>query len=125
MTDLILTTFDCVPENAALNSIEMASLPWAITKFSGDADDTPAAKRLDDFLKLRLQRLELVLAEREWIAATFSVADIIMVDALRLVDKFEGLTEHPACRNYVARATSRPAFVKAYADQMAHFAAAD
>ena len=110
---------------AALNSVEMASLPWAILAFSGDAGDTPAWKRLDEFLKLRLQRMEPVLAGREWLAGTFSVADIVMADALRLVDRFDGLTEHPACRNYVARATSRPSFLKAHADQMAHFAAAD
>jgi glutathione S-transferase len=42
-----------------------------------------------------------------------------------LVDRFDGLAEHPACRAYVARATARPCFVKAHADQMAHFAAAD
>jgi glutathione S-transferase len=35
------------------------------------------------------------------------------------------LADHPACRAYVERATARPAFAKAYADQMAHFAAAD
>jgi hypothetical protein len=33
--------------------------------------------------------------------------------------------DHPACSAYVARATARPCFVKAHADQMAHFAAAD
>jgi glutathione S-transferase len=44
---------------------------------------------------------------------------------LRLVDRFDGLAAFPACRAYVARATARPAFVKAHADQMAHFAAAD
>ena len=111
---------------AALNSVEMASLPWALLRrFSGDADDTPAWKMLDDFLKIRLQRLEPVLAEREWLAATFSVADVAMADALRLVDRFDGLTNYPACRNYMSRATSRSAFVKAHADQMAHFAAAD
>jgi glutathione S-transferase len=48
-----------------------------------------------------------------------------MADVLRLVDRFDGLTGHPACRDYVARATARPSFVKAHADQMAHFAAAD
>jgi glutathione S-transferase len=31
----------------------------------------------------------------------------------------------PPVRAYVARATARPAFKKAHADQMAHFAAAD
>jgi glutathione S-transferase len=48
-----------------------------------------------------------------------------MADVLRLVDRFDGLANYPACRGYVARATARPAFVKAYEDQMAHFAAAD
>jgi glutathione S-transferase len=36
-----------------------------------------------------------------------------------------GLADYPACRGYVARATARPAFAKAHADQIAHFAAAD
>ena len=110
---------------AALNSVEMASLPWAILAFSGDTGDTPAWKRLDEFLKSRLQHLEPVLGRREWLAGTFSVADILMADVLRLVDRFDGLKAHPACRDYVARATGRPSFLKAHADQMAHFAAAD
>ena len=59
------------------------------------------------------------------VAGTFSVADILMADVLRLVDRFDGLEEHPACRCYVARATARPSFAKAHADQMAHIAAAD
>jgi glutathione S-transferase len=110
---------------AALNSVEMASLPWSILMFSGDTGDTPAWKFLDGFLKARLRHVEPVLAEREWLAGTFSAADILMADALRLVDRFDGLAGHPACRDYVTRATARPSFVKAHADQMAHFAAAD
>lgn len=110
---------------AALNSVEMASLPWALARFAGEGGDTPAWQRLDQFLSIRLDRLEPVLAEREWLAGSFSIADIAMADALRLVDRFEGLAHHPACRTYVARATGRPAFAKAHADQMAHFAAAD
>ncbi|MEJ0020578.1 MAG: glutathione S-transferase family protein [Acetobacteraceae bacterium] len=111
---------------AALNSVEMASLPWSLLAFSGETDDTPAWRRMDDFLKqARLRHMEPVLAGREWLAGAFSIADIVMADALRLVDRFDGLAGHPACRTYVARATSRPSFVKAHADQMAHFAAAD
>ena len=64
------------------------------------------------------------MAGREWLAGTFSVADILMADVLRFVDRFDGLAGHPACRGYVGRATARPSFVKAHADQMAHFAAA-
>jgi len=110
---------------AALNSVEMASLPWSILKFSGDAGDTPASKPFNEFLKLRLKHMEPVLAEREWLAGSFSVADILMADVLRLVDRFDGLAGFSACRDYVARTTARPSFVKAHADQIAHFAAAD
>jgi glutathione S-transferase len=110
---------------AALNSVEMASLPWSIFKFSGDTAETPGRKHLDAFLSARLQHMGSVLAEREWLTKSFSIADIAMADVLRLVHRFGGLAEHPSCRDYVARATARPAFVKAHADQLAHFAAAD
>jgi glutathione S-transferase len=110
---------------AALNSVEMASLPWSLLAFSGDKGDTPERKRFDEFLKARLRHLDPVLARREWLAGTFSVADILMADVLRLVDRFDGLAGHHACRDYVGRATARPSFLKAYDDQMAHFAAAD
>ena len=110
---------------AALNSVEMASLPWAFFQFMGETGDTPGRKWLDEFVKVRLQRLEPVFSGREWLAGSFSIADILMADVLRLVHRFEGLAAYPRCRDYVARATARPAFVKAHADQMAHFAAAD
>jgi glutathione S-transferase len=110
---------------AALNSVEMPALPWTMFKFTGSDDGSPAVKFVDDFLKLRLKHMETVLAGREWLAGSFSVADILMSDVLRVVDKFDGLADSPACRDYVARATGRPAFAKAHADQMTHFAAAD
>ena len=106
---------------AALNSVEMASLPWSMFKFMGE----PSSKFLDEFLKIRLKHLEQVLTGREWLVGSFSVADILMSDVLRPIDRFDGLAGHPACRDYLARATSRPAFAKAHADQMAHFAAGD
>lgn len=110
---------------AALNSVEMASLPWSLYQFSGDTTETPGRKHLDNFLNARLKHVDAVLSEREWLAGDFSVADILMADVLRLVDRFDGLAEFPSCRDYVARATTRPAFTKAFDDQMAHFAAAD
>jgi glutathione S-transferase len=110
---------------AALASVEAASQPWSFFKFSGDTDETPMRKFFDGFVEARLKRMEAVLAAREWLAGSFSVADILMADVLRLVDRFEGLADYPVCKGYVARATARPAFVKAHADQMAHFAAAD
>jgi glutathione S-transferase len=85
--------------------------------FSGDTAQTPGRKQLDDFLKARLKHMEAVLEGREWLAGSFSVADILMADVLRLVDRFDGLAGHPACRDYVTRTTARPSFVKAYAEQ--------
>ena len=110
---------------AALASVEAASQPWSFFKFSGDSGETPMRKFFDGFLEARLKHMEAVLSNREWLAGTFSVADILMADVLRLVDRFDGLTTYPVCRDYVARATARPSFVKAHADQLAHFAAAD
>jgi glutathione S-transferase len=83
-------------------------------------------KFVDGFLfQHRLPHMETVLARRDWLAGTFSVADILMADVLRLVDRFDGLADFPACRAYVERATARPAFLKAHDDQLAHFARAD
>ncbi len=111
---------------AALASVEAASQPWSFFMFSGDTGENPMGKFFDDFLyEHRLKHMETVLGGREWLAGSFSVADILMADVLRLVDRFDGLANYPACRAYVGRATARPAFAKALADQMAHFAAAD
>jgi glutathione S-transferase len=111
---------------AALNSVDLPSQPWALFRFMGFPGESPEARFVADFLKARLERMEAVLAAREWLAADrFPVADLLMADVLRLVDRFEGLANHPACHAYVARLTARPAFAKAYDDQMAHFAAAD
>jgi glutathione S-transferase len=110
---------------AALNSIEIFSQPWSQLAFDPQARAGPEWERWDGLLKVRLQRLEPVLAGREWLVERFSIADILMADVLRLPDRAGGLTDFPACRAYVARATSRQAFAKAHADQLAHFAAAD
>jgi glutathione S-transferase len=111
---------------AALNSVEAATLPWSLLIFSGNNGDTPVWKLFDGFVhQHRLKHMEPVLAGREWLVQNFSVADILMADVLRLVDRFDGLANYPACRDYVARATGRPSFAKAHADQMAHFAKAD
>jgi len=109
---------------AALNSVEVASQPLSILKFSGDTGDSPAFKRFEEFLKSRLGHMETVLSDRQWLAGDFSAADIVMADVLRLVEHGGRLENYPACRAYLARARARPAFAKALADQLAHFAAA-
>lgn len=105
---------------AALNSIEMATVPWWFLTISGVADN-----QLTGWLGMRLGQLEQVLSEREWLAAgRFTVADLLMADVLR-VEKVRAFGNRPASEAYLTRATDRPAFRKAQADQIALFKAAD
>ena len=105
---------------AALNSIEMVSVPWWFLEVTGGED-----KHLTGWLESRLDHMESVLKEREWLAAErFTVADLLMADVLR-VARVRSFGDRTATESYVARITQRPAFKKAHADQMAHFAAGD
>lgn len=105
---------------AALNSIEMVSVPWWFLTICGDEDN-----QLAGWLSQRLDHVERVLGEREWLAADrFTVADLLMADVLR-VPQVRAFGDRPASEAYVARLTDRPAFKKAKADQMRLFEAAD
>jgi len=105
---------------AALNSIEMVTVPWWFLTISGEPDN-----KLGGWASSRLDQLEKVLGEREWLVADrFTVADLLMADVLR-VPKVRAFGDRPASEAYVARLTDRPAFRKARADQIAHFEAAD
>lgn len=106
---------------AALNSIEMVSVPWWFIGLSG-TDHNP----LEQWMMSRLERLQAVLEKREWIAAgRFTVADIMMADALRVPKVLDATAKFPALRAYADRVLARPAFLKAREDQIAHFAKAD
>jgi len=105
---------------AALNSIEMVSVPWWFLGLS-NKENNP----LEGWLAQRLGHLERVLGEKEWLAAgRFTVADLLMADVLRIA-ALRRFGNRPATEAYVARITGRAAFRKAHADQLAHFAAAD
>ena len=105
---------------AALNSIEMVAVPWWFLNISGDENNA-----LTGWMGKRLDQVETVLSEREWLAAgRFTVADLLMADVLR-VPKVRAFGDRPATEAYVARVTGRPAFTKARADQISHFEAAD
>lgn len=109
---------------AALNSIEPWVFRWILPKVF--EKDEAAAARAFPLLDQRLTQLEAEMKGREWIAGdAFSGADILMADVLRIVQAEGGLEKHPGLAAYVARATARPAFRKAHADQIAHFEAAD
>jgi glutathione S-transferase len=105
---------------AALNSIEMVTVPWWFLEISGAQDNGLAG-----WMESRLGHLEQVLSGRKWLAADrFTAADLLMADVLR-IKKVRAFGDRPATEAYVARVTDRPAFLKARADQLSHFAAAD
>jgi len=105
---------------AALNSMEMVTVPWWFIGLSTEKDNP-----LEAWMASRLEHLEKVLATREWLAAgRFTAADLLMADVLR-VPKVRRFGTFPALRSYVDRICARPAFKKAKDDQIAYFAAAD
>jgi len=105
---------------AALNSIEMVTVPWWFLDVTGVKENG-----LTGWMSQRLEHVERVLGEREWLAAgRFTVADLLMADVLR-VEKLTAFGYRPATEAYVTRVTDRPAFRRAHADQLAHYAAAD
>jgi len=105
---------------AALNSVEMVTVPWWFLEITGARDNG-----LTGWMESRLAHLERVLGEREWLAADrFTIADLLMADVLR-VAKLRAHGDRPATEAYVTRVTARPAFARAMRDQLAHFAAGD
>lgn len=105
---------------AALNSIEMVTVPWWFLEISGVKDNA-----LTDWFVGRLNTVENILKQREWFAADrFTVADLLMADVLR-VAKVRAFGDRPATESYLTRVTNRPAFKKAHADQINQFEAAD
>jgi glutathione S-transferase len=105
---------------AALNSIEMVTVPWWFLKLCDDEDN-----QLTGWMGQRLDHIEWILGERQWLAADrFTVADLLMADVLRVPD-VRAFGNRPATEAYVARVTDRPSFRKARAGQIALFVAAD
>jgi len=105
---------------SALNSIEMVSVAWWFLEITGEKHNG-----LTGWMANRLGQLENVFGEREWLAAgRFTVADLLMADVLR-VPKVRAFGDRPATDAYLSRVLDRPAFKKAHADQLAHFAVAD
>src|SRR5499426_3147810 len=89
---------------SALNSIEMVTVPWWFLKISGKENNGLAR-----WMGIRLQQLEHVLSERDWLATDrFTAADLLMADVLR-VSAVRSFGDRPATEAYVTRATNRPA----------------
>jgi glutathione S-transferase len=106
---------------ASLNTLEPAVMALALARiFDRDAQ---AAERALPRLRDRLGQLSTVLEGRDFIAAgRFTIADIMLTEVLRIAQSLDALADYPVLSDYVARMTARPAFQRAHAAQLAHFA---
>lgn len=105
---------------AALNSVEMVSVPWWFVGLS-----SPPENPLEGWLRARLAVLEDVLTARDWLVdGRFTAADLILADVLR-PPWIREIGHYPATDAYIDRICARPAYCKAHADQIAHFSRAD
>jgi glutathione S-transferase len=108
---------------AALNSVEpyvgnLVSLVVFSADESWAAGARPSAEAM---VEKRLRDLDDWLDGREWLAETFSAADILMTTVLRLLDSMKMVERFARVTAYRDRCMARPAFQKALADQVAHF----
>lgn len=72
----------------------------------------------------RLKQLSDYLGDREWLDGDFSAGDLMMVEVLYRLTTSDILSEYPNLAAYVARATDRPAFKRAFEAQYEVFLAA-
>ena len=79
---------------------------------------------LDGRVRIRLAELSSRLGHADWLEDTFSAGDLLMVTVLRRLSGSGLLAEHPNLCAYVGRAEARPAYQRAFADQLAVFTAA-
>jgi glutathione S-transferase len=111
---------------AALNSVEpyVAELANLIAFSKDEAwaiEHRPAAEALA--LK-RLDSVDVWLEGRDYLAGSFSAADILMATVLRLLDGMDLVERFARLRAYRDRCMARPAFRKALADQADLYASA-
>jgi glutathione S-transferase len=75
---------------------------------------------LEDRVHVRLGELSARLGDADWLDAAFSAGDLLMVTVLRRVNE-SMLQTYPNLSAYVARGEARPAYKRAFDDQLAVF----
>jgi glutathione S-transferase len=76
---------------------------------------------LDDRVRGRLNELSSRLGRADWLDDAFSAGDLLMVTVLRRLNSSGILEEYPNLCAYIARGEARPAYKRAFADQLAVF----
>ncbi|WP_044559932.1 glutathione S-transferase family protein [Azospirillum sp. B4] len=111
---------------AALNTVEPPILDLQTVLFL-ERDKSWYEQRLamvKDAIRKRLGELSHRLGDADWLDGAFSAGDLLMVSVLLRVKTSGLLDEYPNLAAYVARGEARPAYRRAFADQLAVFNAA-
>lgn len=108
---------------AALNTVEPPILEREMPKYLERDESWYEARMplLDARVKQRLSELSNWLGDRDWLEGDFSAGDLLMVTVLRRLTGSGLLELYPNLPPYIARAEQRPAYQRAFADQLAVF----
>jgi len=108
---------------AALNTVEPPILDREVARLV-EHDKTWYEARLpilEDRIRVRLGDLSTRLGDADWLDDAFSAADLLMVTVLRRLNGSGLLEKYPNLSAYVARGEARPAYKRAFDDQLAVF----
>ena len=108
---------------AALNTVEPPILEREMPKYLERDESWYEARMplLDRRVNQRLLELSNRLGDRTWLEGDFSAGDLLMVTVLRRLTGSGLLELYPNLPPYIARAEARPAYQRAFADQLAVF----
>jgi glutathione S-transferase len=110
---------------AALNTVEPPIIERSMATIV-EKDKPWYAERmpmLEERVRSRLGELSARLGGAQWLDGAFSAGDLLMVTVLRRLSSWGVVDEYPNLAAYVARAEARPAYQRAFADQLAVFTA--
>ncbi len=109
---------------AAYNSLEPLTMEQASVLIFHAGEEWAEGRKpiLREMIGRRLVQVADAMGDREWVAGDFSIADIALITVMREFDR-GGLEPFPTLAAYLERGTSRPAFRRALAAQLAAFSA--
>jgi glutathione S-transferase len=110
---------------AALSTVEPPIMELSMAFILERDEPWYAARRpmLLARVETRLSELAGYLGDTPWLEGTFSAGDLMMVTVLRRLRPSGVLDTSPTVSAYVTRAEARPAFVRAFAAQLAAYEA--
>jgi glutathione S-transferase len=108
---------------SALSTVEQSIVELQFVMFT-ERDKSWYEERLamvHDRIRARLAELSQRLGDADWLDGAFSAGDLMMASVLLRVRGPGLLDEYPNLAAYVARAEARPAYQRAFAEQLAVF----